>query len=318
MTGLFISFEGVDGVGKTTQVERLRDYLRGRGLIVRTTREPGGTPLGVALRRLLLEGVMDQSEGSAQGGVQSSAQNNAQGSTQNDAQGGVQNSAHNDTQGAARPADIAPRAEALIFAADRAQHVAEVIRPALRRGEVVVTDRYIDSSLAYQAGGRELTADEVRSLSMWATGDLLPDRTYLLDMDPRRSHARLDHSEDRMESAGDDFQRRTRRAFLDLAAADPARFVVVDAAGSVDDVWRTIRADVDQLIADGCGDSRLRAAAEPAAAAASASAAAVAAAVSLNPISNSADSVVDPVDSVDDSADAAADAAGSASMERER
>ena len=156
MSGLFVSFEGVDGVGKTTQVERLRAYLEAQGRTVVVTREPGGTALGKAVRQLLLHGV---NEGAA---------------------------------------DIAPRAEALLFAADRAQHVAETIRPALERGEVVITDRYLDSSLAYQAGGRELTSEEIRSLSMWATNNLLPDRTYLLDMDPALSHNRLEHAEDRM------------------------------------------------------------------------------------------------------------------------
>ena len=178
MNGLFVSFEGVDGVGKTTQVERLHAYLEAQGRTVVVTREPGGTALGKAIRQLLLHGV----------------------------DGGA--------------VDIAPRAEALLFAADRAQHVAETIRPALERGEVVITDRYLDSSLAYQAGGRELTPEEIRSLSMWATNNLLPDRTYLLDMDPALSHHRLEHAEDRMESAGDDFQSRTRQAFLDLAAAE--------------------------------------------------------------------------------------------------
>ena len=156
MTGLFVSFEGVDGVGKTTQVERLRAYFEARGREVVVTREPGGTELGRMIRRMLLHGVGSSS------------------------------------------ADIAPRAEALLFAADRAQHVAETIRPALDRGAVVITDRYLDSSLAYQAGGRELTAADVRSLSMWATGGLLPARTYLLDMDPSLSHARLQHRADRM------------------------------------------------------------------------------------------------------------------------
>ena len=209
MTGLFVSFEGVDGVGKTTQVERLRAYLQERGRAVLVTREPGGTPLGTALRQLLLHNV------------------------------------------ASDAADIAPRAEALIFAADRAQHVAETIRPALERGEVVITDRYLDSSLAYQAGGRELTAVEIRNLSMWATNNLLPKRTYLLDMDPAASHARLQHAEDRMESAGNDFQHRTRQAFLDLAAAEPDRFRVIDANQSINDVWEQIRTDIDTLLQGG-------------------------------------------------------------------
>ncbi|PJM72386.1 dTMP kinase [Bifidobacterium primatium] len=213
MAGLFISFEGVDGVGKTTQVERLRQYLESRDRTVLVTREPGGTPLGATLRRLLLGNVADDA------------------------------------------ADIAPRAEALIFAADRAQHVAETIRPALERDEVVITDRYLDSSLAYQAGGRELTAKEIRDLSLWATNNLLPVRTYLLDMDPAASHARLQHDEDRMESAGDDFQNRTRRAFLDLAEAEPERFRVIDAAQPIETVWTQIRVDIDDLLGYG-EDSR--------------------------------------------------------------
>ncbi|MBW3088278.1 dTMP kinase [Bifidobacterium sp. 82T24] len=209
MAGLFISFEGVDGVGKTTQVERLRQYLESRGRTVLVTREPGGTPLGATLRQLLLRNVAEDA------------------------------------------ADIAPRAEALIFAADRAQHVAETILPALERDEVVITDRYLDSSLAYQAGGRELTAREIRDLSLWATNDLLPVRTYLLDMDPAESHARLQHDEDRMESAGDDFQNRTRRAFLDLAKAEPERFRIIDAAQPIETVWTQIRVDIDDLFGYG-------------------------------------------------------------------
>lgn len=213
MRGIFISFEGVDGVGKTTQVERLRGYAESLGREVMVTREPGGTPLGSAIRRLLLHGVGGQG----------------------------------DAPGAA---DIAPRAEALLFAADRAQHVAEVIRPSLEHGSVVITDRYLDSSLAYQAGGRELTAAEVRNLSLWATGGLLPRRTYLLDMDPALSHARLKCDEDRMESAGDAFQRRTRAAFLDLAGREPDRFRVIDASQGIEAVWGAIKADFDQLLGE--------------------------------------------------------------------
>lgn len=210
--GIFISFEGVDGVGKTTQVNRLRDELEAMGREVVVTREPGGTALGTAIRRLLLHGVPAESaDGEA-------------------------------------CADIAPRTEALLFAADRAQHVAEVIRPALERGAVVITDRYCDSSLAYQAGGRELTAAEIRSLSMWATDGLLPVRTYLLDMDPALSHTRLDHDEDRMEATGSAFQRRTRQAFLDLAAREPNRFRVIDASGTVEEVWQAIREDFVGLL----------------------------------------------------------------------
>lgn len=202
--GLFISFEGVDGAGKTTQVNLLADHLRTLGREVVVTREPGGTVLGTQIRAMLLT---------------------------------------------ANPGEeISPRTEALLFAADRAQHVSEVIRPALERGAIVITDRYLDSSLAYQSGGRELTADDIRTLSMWATNNLLPARTYLLDIDPRASHTRLEHAEDRMESAGDDFQQRTRTAFLELAAAQPQRFRVIDAQQSVEKIAGLICDDVANLL----------------------------------------------------------------------
>lgn len=202
--GLFISFEGVDGAGKTTQVNLLADHLRALGREVVVTREPGGTALGTQIRTMLLTANPDE--------------------------------------------EISPRTEALLFAADRAQHVSEVIRPALERGAIVITDRYLDSSLAYQSGGRELTADDIRNLSMWATNNLLPARTYLLDIDPRASHTRLEHAEDRMESAGDDFQQRTRTAFLELAAAQPQRFLVIDARRSVGEIAGLICGDVANLL----------------------------------------------------------------------
>ena len=120
----------------------------------------------------------------------------------------------------------------------------------------MITDRYLDSSLAYQAGGRELTADDVRGLSMWATGGLMPVRTYLLDMDPTAAHRRLQHDADRMESAGDEFQQRTRQAFLDLAGHEPGRFRVIDAAWPIEAVWEHIKADVDAVLADAVADER--------------------------------------------------------------
>ncbi|OTA26507.1 dTMP kinase [Alloscardovia macacae] len=199
-TGLFISLEGVDGVGKSTQAERLRAFFEARGRTVVMTREPGGTALGVQIRRMLLHGD-----------------------------------------------DVSPRAEALLYAADRAHHVATVIRPALEAGHVVISDRYIDSSLAYQAGGRELSQADIRELSEFATGGLWPQRTYVLDMSFEASRARLTGEPDRLESAGSAFFERTREAFLELARADEARCRVVDASQSVEDVWAQIHADVEQL-----------------------------------------------------------------------
>lgn len=200
--GLFISFEGIDGVGKTTQVEALKKHLQSLGREVVVTREPGGTDLGKSLREILLHGSF-----------------------------------------------VSSRAEALLFAADRAQHVAQVIRPALSRGAVVITDRYIDSSLAYQAGGRELTMDDVRTLSEWATDSLWPNRTYLLDMQPEAAFERLHREQDRMESAGIDFQRRTREAFLDLAQESADRYRVLDATCSAQSLAELISSDVNNLIA---------------------------------------------------------------------
>ncbi|MEB4614552.1 dTMP kinase [Leucobacter sp. M11] len=205
MSGLFVTLEGGDGVGKTTQAQLLTAWVEGLGRTVVRTREPGGTALGLTLRELLLH-----------------------------------------TEG---PVD--PRAEALLYAADRAQHVAEVVRPALARGDLVLQDRYIDSSLAYQGAGRTLGDGDVRGLSEWATGALWPDLTILLDLDPataavRRASGRGEA--DRLEAEKLDFHERVRDEFLALAAAEPERFLVLDAAGSVDEIQAAIRDRLTPLL----------------------------------------------------------------------
>ena len=189
--GLFISFEGGDGVGKTTQIRILAELLKEAGVGHILTREPGGTDLGSAIRELLLHGD-----------------------------------------------DISPRAEALLYAADRAHHVATRIRPALERGDVVLTDRYLDSSVAYQGAARSLGPQEVRDLSLWATEGLLPDLTILLDGDPGLAERRTTGrgAKDRLEQEGDTFRTALREQFLTLAQAEPERFVVVDADRPVDQV----------------------------------------------------------------------------------
>ncbi|GEA88017.1 hypothetical protein CCE01nite_19660 [Cellulomonas cellasea] len=187
--GLFVSFEGGDGAGKSTQARALADRLRALGREVVLTREPGGTPLGVELRQALLHGD-----------------------------------------------HVDPRAEVLLYAADRAHHVASLVRPALERGAVVITDRYLDSSVAYQGSGRDLGADEVERISLWATGGLLPAVTVLLDLDPDVGRTRLTGDPDRLERAGDDFHRRTRAAFLARAEQDPGRWLVLDATLPVDEL----------------------------------------------------------------------------------
>jgi dTMP kinase len=142
---------------------------------------------------------------------------------------------------------LSPRAEALLYAADRAHHVATVVRPALARGAVVLSDRYIDSSLAYQGAGRTLDVDEVRQLSNWASEGLVPDLTVLLDLDPEVGLARAGDP-DRLEAEPLEFHRRVRQLFLDLAAAEPQRYLVVDAERSPEDVFAKVGLAVAEAV----------------------------------------------------------------------
>ncbi len=144
--------------------------------------------------------------------------------------------------------DLAARAEALLYAADKAQHVAEVVQPALARGAVVVCDRYLDSMVAYQGAGRVLDADEVLRLGSWATGGLLPDLTVLLDVEVARAVGQKDRL-DRVEAAGTDFHERVRRHFLALAAHDPQRYLVLDGRAPIEVVEQQIRTRVEALLA---------------------------------------------------------------------
>jgi dTMP kinase len=146
---------------------------------------------------------------------------------------------------------IAPRSEALLYAADRGHHVATKIRPALERGEIVITDRYLDSSIAYQGAGRDLSRQEVRDLSLWATGNLLPNLTVLLDLPADVARARRDQTgtePDRLEREKIEFFESARQAYLDLAAAEPERFLVVDASQSVEAMAEQIKTKVASLL----------------------------------------------------------------------
>ena len=146
---------------------------------------------------------------------------------------------------------IEPKTEALLFAASRAQHVASVIRPALAAGKVVLTDRYIDSSVAYQGAGRGLGTDAVRGVNEWATSGLQPDLTVLLDVHPAEGRSRRtagDAAEDRLESEADEFHARIRQAFLDLAAARPESYLVLEAGQPVEEFAGLILARVEQLL----------------------------------------------------------------------
>ena len=198
MTGLFITFEGGDGSGKTTQVSLLASWLESQGHNVLLTREPGGTDVGVELRNIVLH----------------------------------------------RKGSLSPRAEALLYAADRAHHIYSVVRPALEAGTTVVQDRYLDSSVAYQGAGRVLEEKEVRDLSLWATEGLLPDLTIVLDAPAAYLRARIsgdDRVFDRLEAEGDDFHDRVRQAYRRFAEVEPNRLHILDATQSVDEIHQQVR-----------------------------------------------------------------------------
>ncbi len=204
--GLFLTFEGGDGSGKSTQSALLTEWLAGLGRTVVHSREPGGTELGLELREIILH----------------------------------------------RRGYIAPRAEALLYAADRAHNIATVVRPALERGDIVIQDRYLDSSVAYQGAGRILDGGEVRDVSLWAAEGLLPDLTVLLDLDVEAGRSRLDDARtryDRLEAEAAEFHHRVRDAYLALADAEPQRFLVLDASQPVDALAARIRERVTELLA---------------------------------------------------------------------
>ncbi len=196
----YIAFEGGDGSGKSTQAERLA-----RRIDAVLTREPGGTPLGTALRELLL----DHSAG-----------------------------------------PLAPRAEALLMAADRAQHMADVVSPALAAGRHVVSDRTVYSSLAYQGGGRELGVDAVRAMNDFALGGVWPDLVVMVEIDERTRSERMHRELDQLEAAGDAFHRRVADVYRQLAASEPDRFVVIDGDGPIDDVQARVWLAVAPVIGE--------------------------------------------------------------------
>jgi dTMP kinase len=203
MTGKFITFEGIDGAGKSTHLawfaQQLQDRLAPQGKQVVVTREPGGTPLGERLRELLLHEPM-----------------------------------HLET-------------EALLMFAGRREHIAEVIQPALARGDWVISDRFTDATFAYQGGGRGLAIDRLEALERWVQQGLQPDRTILFDLAPEIAAARLADARtpDKFEAESTQFFVRTRAEYLRRAAADPGRFVVLDANRERGDIQK----DLEKLLA---------------------------------------------------------------------
>ena len=201
MAGTFITFEGIDGSGKSTQLRLLSGFLRMSGCDVLLTREPGGTPLGLRLRAALL-----------------------------DAQ-----------------EEVDPLTELLVFAADRAQHVSQLIRPTLESGRVVLSDRYADATVAYQGAGRGFSPELIADIVHLATKGLVPDLTLLFDVSvmestdrmTRRSSAR--NKRDRIDIEAADFHSRVREAYLKIAAAEPERVKVIDTSGAVEETHEQVK-----------------------------------------------------------------------------
>ena len=201
--GLFITFEGGDGAGKSTQIERLKGYLEEQGYEVLLTREPGGTNVGEMIREVLLD-----------------------------------------------PANVEmdPMTETMLYAAARAQLVAEVIRPALHKGMIVISDRFLDSSLAYQAWGREL-GSSVLEINSYGIGDCMPDLTVYLRVDPDTGRKRIRQREqDRIESETEQFHQKVFNGYEQLCKDYPERIFCVDASRSIEDIEMTIRTEVKRRI----------------------------------------------------------------------
>jgi dTMP kinase len=219
--GLFITLEGIDGSGKTTQLVRLAEYLRQRGHTVRVTREPGGSFLGEEIRRILLR----SGESAAKGGERE------------------------------RHPAIAPMAELALVYAARAQHLADVLRPSLARGDIVISDRYNDASLAYQGYARKLGFQIVRAFDSVVCGPTQPHLTIVLDLPPQVGLSRAmlrerkgNSKRTRFELEGVAFQRRVRAGYLEIARHNPERVKVVRANRPADQVAADIRGLVDDLV----------------------------------------------------------------------
>lgn len=199
--GLFITFEGPDGCGKTTQMNLLAQYFEKKGKKVVLTREPGGKGLGEKVREILL---------------------NYNG-------------------------EVSDRCESFLFLADRAQNIDIIVKPAVKQGEIVLCDRHIDSTVAYQGYGRGLDINEINILNNLATGGKKPDLTLVFDVDVETSMKRVGKEKDRMESAGIDFHNRVRNGYLELAKQEPDRIKVLDATKTIEEIHEKVVEIVEKL-----------------------------------------------------------------------
>ena len=199
--GLFITFEGPDGCGKTTQMNLLAQYFEKKGKKVVLTREPGGKGLGEKVREILLN----------------------------------------------YDGEVSDRCESFLFLADRAQNIDIIVKPAVKQGEIVLCDRHIDSTVAYQGYGRGLDINEINMLNNLATGGKKPDLTLVFDVDVETSMKRVGKEKDRMESAGIEFHNRVRNGYLELAIQEPDRIKVLDATKTIEEIHEKVIEIIEKL-----------------------------------------------------------------------
>jgi dTMP kinase len=203
---LFITFEGLDGSGKTTQIKLLYDYLKGKGLDVVTAVEPGGTVIGRKIRKILLDEYNHE---------------------------------------------MSYKAETFLFLASRAELVSKVISPALSKGRTVICDRFFDSTIVYQGIARGLGVDKILDMSLWATGGIVPDITFLLSIKADKGKKRMDSASkkrDRMELEKDNFRKKVYRGYLNIAGKYKDRFVVIDGEKKIEDIFEEVKRRVEQYL----------------------------------------------------------------------
>ncbi len=201
MTGLFITFEGIDGCGKSTQLNLLAEHLKSKGFEVIITREPGAKGLGEKLREILLN----------------------------------------------YDGDVSSNCEAFLFLADRAQHIDNLVKPAVKAGKIILCDRHTDSTVAYQGYGRGVDLKQIKMLNELATNGLKPDLTFIFDVDVKTGLGRISKSKDRMESAGIEFFEKTRRGYLEIAEQEPERVKVINSNDSIENIFEQVKKIVDEL-----------------------------------------------------------------------
>lgn len=201
MTGIFITFEGIDGCGKTTQMNLLAEYLKSKGVEVVITREPGSKGIGEKIREILLN----------------------------------------------YDGEVSSNCESFLFLADRAQHIDMLVKPAIESGKIVLCDRHIDSTVAYQGYGRGLDLERIKMLNNLATSGLKPNLTFVFDIDVETALTRVGKSQDRMESAGIEFFEKTRRGYLEIAKQEPDRVKVINSKDNIENIFEQVKTEMQKV-----------------------------------------------------------------------